>query len=340
MPTVKPPTIVLFVNDPELMHFSYLRYLENRIRETYSFEGTPLRLQVEARRPRKRERQVTEIARMRFISSKKPDRTRGIVLLHDDGTIQVHPSEELRDEMARLEEVALDRSAQRSGRGWASAFCPGCARPSASAGSSGASSARLGHTLSAPRPVDDVRLTRDEGGRVHLTLLGANRLQVDPDGLEPRRSAQAEAGQFLRSSTNCKAKRGRGANASWQRCSCCWSALMGPAARGPGDKGAFFLHDGDTVVFYGDSITEQQMYGRDIETYVRRRASRSCTSSSSTPAGAATGSRAAGAATSRLRLKRDVLPYNPTVVTVFLGMNDGGYTHYNEADVPDLRARA
>ncbi len=46
MPTVKPPTIVLFVNDPELMHFSYLRYLENRIRESYAFEGTPLRLQV------------------------------------------------------------------------------------------------------------------------------------------------------------------------------------------------------------------------------------------------------------------------------------------------------
>ncbi len=46
MPTVKPPTIVLFVNDPELMHFSYLRYLENRIRASYSFEGTPLRLLV------------------------------------------------------------------------------------------------------------------------------------------------------------------------------------------------------------------------------------------------------------------------------------------------------
>ncbi|MBV9852481.1 MAG: ribosome biogenesis GTPase Der [Armatimonadetes bacterium] len=46
MPTVKPPTIVLFVNDPELMHFSYKRYLENRIRESYSFEGTPLRIDV------------------------------------------------------------------------------------------------------------------------------------------------------------------------------------------------------------------------------------------------------------------------------------------------------
>lgn len=41
---VKPPTFVLFVNDPELMHFSYLRYLENRLRSAYGFEGTPLRL--------------------------------------------------------------------------------------------------------------------------------------------------------------------------------------------------------------------------------------------------------------------------------------------------------
>jgi GTPase len=42
--SVKPPTIVFFVNDPELMHFSYERYLENRIRAAFSFAGTPLRL--------------------------------------------------------------------------------------------------------------------------------------------------------------------------------------------------------------------------------------------------------------------------------------------------------
>ncbi len=46
MPTVKPPTIVLFVNDPDLMHFSYLRYIENQVRASYSFEGTPLRFQL------------------------------------------------------------------------------------------------------------------------------------------------------------------------------------------------------------------------------------------------------------------------------------------------------
>ncbi|MFM1652735.1 ribosome biogenesis GTPase Der [Brevibacillus sp. B_LB10_24] len=41
---VKPPTFIVFVNDPELMHFSYERYLENKIREAFVFEGTPIRI--------------------------------------------------------------------------------------------------------------------------------------------------------------------------------------------------------------------------------------------------------------------------------------------------------
>ncbi|ACV62937.1 small GTP-binding protein [Desulfofarcimen acetoxidans DSM 771] len=40
--SVKPPTYILFVNDPELMHFSYLRYLENQLRLAYGLEGTPI----------------------------------------------------------------------------------------------------------------------------------------------------------------------------------------------------------------------------------------------------------------------------------------------------------
>ncbi|HIW33120.1 MAG TPA: ribosome biogenesis GTPase Der [Candidatus Paenibacillus intestinavium] len=40
----KPPTIVCFVNHPELMHFSYARYLENKIRAAFNFEGTPVRI--------------------------------------------------------------------------------------------------------------------------------------------------------------------------------------------------------------------------------------------------------------------------------------------------------
>ena len=41
--SVKPPTFVLFINDKELMHFSYTRYIENQIRDTFGFRGTPIR---------------------------------------------------------------------------------------------------------------------------------------------------------------------------------------------------------------------------------------------------------------------------------------------------------
>ncbi len=40
----QPPAIVLFVNDPELLHFSYRRYLENQIRKNFDFTGTPIRI--------------------------------------------------------------------------------------------------------------------------------------------------------------------------------------------------------------------------------------------------------------------------------------------------------
>lgn len=41
---VKPPTFVVFVNEPELLHFSYERFLENRIRDAFGFEGTPIKI--------------------------------------------------------------------------------------------------------------------------------------------------------------------------------------------------------------------------------------------------------------------------------------------------------
>ncbi|MEK4223207.1 ribosome biogenesis GTPase Der [Bacillus sp. FSL W8-0102] len=47
---VKPPTIVIFVNDPELMHFSYERFLENRIRDAFGFEGTPIKIIARSRK--------------------------------------------------------------------------------------------------------------------------------------------------------------------------------------------------------------------------------------------------------------------------------------------------
>jgi GTPase len=45
-----PPTFLLYVNDPKLMHFSYIRYLENRIREEYGFLGTPIRIVTKGKR--------------------------------------------------------------------------------------------------------------------------------------------------------------------------------------------------------------------------------------------------------------------------------------------------
>ena len=46
---VKPPTFVIFVNDKQLMHFSYVRYLENKIRETFGFRGTALKFIIRER---------------------------------------------------------------------------------------------------------------------------------------------------------------------------------------------------------------------------------------------------------------------------------------------------
>ena len=48
--SVKPPTFVIFVNDKQLMHFSYTRYLENRIRDTFGFRGTALRFIIRERK--------------------------------------------------------------------------------------------------------------------------------------------------------------------------------------------------------------------------------------------------------------------------------------------------
>jgi GTP-binding protein len=45
-----PPTFMLYCNEPKLAHFTYLRFLENRIRAEYSFIGTPIRLVLKPRR--------------------------------------------------------------------------------------------------------------------------------------------------------------------------------------------------------------------------------------------------------------------------------------------------
>ena len=60
---VKPPTFLFFVNDPELMHFSYLRYLENQLRQNFGFEGTPLVLKVIGRQEKEEAKEAEKRGR-------------------------------------------------------------------------------------------------------------------------------------------------------------------------------------------------------------------------------------------------------------------------------------
>ena len=92
----------------------------------------------------------------------------------------------------------------------------------------------------------------------------------------------------------------------------------------------FYLHNGDRVVFYGDSITDQRLYTTFVETYVVTRFPEMNVTFVHSGWG---GDRVSGGGGGPidLRLKRDVLPYKPTVVTIMLGMNDGGYKAYDQA---------
>lgn len=102
------------------------------------------------------------------------------------------------------------------------------------------------------------------------------------------------------------------------------------SASGPAHKMApFFLKDGDRVVFYGDSITDQRMYTTYVETYcLTRFPTKNFTFIHSGWGGdRVTGG---GGGPVDLRLKRDVIVYKPTVVTICLGMNDASYSPFKQ----------
>ena len=140
---------------------------------------------------------MSVVARMRFKSVEKPQEY-GALVLNEDGTFQIVPSDELRDEMARLEEVALQRSktygtrlgiillslgALAVGAGWLLGRLFG----------------QLGYNLGKPRPLSDVGVTHTESGGVKVAMQGgSNRFQVVQMAWNGDEVLQNEAEEFVR----------------------------------------------------------------------------------------------------------------------------------------------
>jgi hypothetical protein len=66
---VAPPTFVFFASDASAVHFSYRRYLENRLRETFGFDGTPIRLvfrdRASVKLPRRKKQRTSPVSTVR-----------------------------------------------------------------------------------------------------------------------------------------------------------------------------------------------------------------------------------------------------------------------------------
>ncbi|MDR2674234.1 MAG: GDSL-type esterase/lipase family protein [Opitutaceae bacterium] len=105
-------------------------------------------------------------------------------------------------------------------------------------------------------------------------------------------------------------------------------AQTASAAPSSGADG-FYLKDGDRVVFYGDSITDQRLYNTYVETFVVTRFPAMNVAFTHSGWG---GDRVGGGGGGKIdvRLERDVYAYNPTVMTVMLGMNDGSYRAFDQ----------
>jgi len=97
------------------------------------------------------------------------------------------------------------------------------------------------------------------------------------------------------------------------------------------------LRDGDRVVFYGDSITDQRLYTVFAETYAVTRFPKMNVAFTHSGWG---GDRVTGGGGGPIdvRIWRDVLPYDPTVITIMLGMNDGRYKPFDQQAFDDYTA--
>jgi lysophospholipase L1-like esterase len=93
----------------------------------------------------------------------------------------------------------------------------------------------------------------------------------------------------------------------------------------------FKLKNGDEVLFYGDSITDQRMYTVVVETYVATRYPHLDVNFVNSGWGGDTVF-GGGGGSIETRLTRDLYPYHPSIVTIMLGMNDGGYKAESESN--------
>ncbi len=101
-------------------------------------------------------------------------------------------------------------------------------------------------------------------------------------------------------------------------------SIAGAQTSAPTGSSSFALHDGDSVTFYGDSITEQREYTEYVEEYVLTRFPQWKVTFHNAGVG---GDKVSGGSAGPidLRLQRDLLAVRPNVVTIMLGMNDGYY---------------
>lgn len=105
--------------------------------------------------------------------------------------------------------------------------------------------------------------------------------------------------------------------------------LVATSSLAAAQQSSFYLKDGDRVVFYGDSITDQRLYTTFTETFVVTRFPKMNVNFVHSGWG---GDRVGGGGGGRIneRLERDVFPYKPTVMTIMLGMNDGRYRAFDQ----------